>query len=269
MFKEAIVNTRLGVSALDLRDRLRLYRAVSPHLESLGHIANDSLARRLVERLCEEGRIFIDVGAHIGSVVNGVQRRSKPSRIVAIEADPAKAAALRKRFPRAVIHNFAVGDTDGEVPFFIAPQKDSGYSSLDPKLADRMKVQQIMVPIRRVDELVEHHGVDLMKIDVEGAELAVLRGSEALVAGSRPTIMFESNPWEMEGLPKAELWEWFDKRDYAVVVPNRVAHDDPGMSLETFLEAHREPQRTTNYFAIAGERRDAVRTRARAVLGLG
>lgn len=57
------------------------------------------------------------------------------------------------------------------------------------------------------------------------------------------------------------------QREYCVVVPNGVAYNDPGMGL--FLESHREPQRTTNYFAIASKRRDAVRFHARAVLGLG
>ena len=268
MIKGAIVNTPLGMLAQNLRDRLALHRAVGNSLETLGTMANDSLARHLLERLCLDGRVFIDVGAHIGSVIDGVRRYSRPEHIIAIEAIPAKAAALRRRFPDVSVHCTAVGDVSGETSFFI-DEKRTGYSSLDPSLGGRApSVREIVVPIEPLDSLTPHGNIDLIKIDVEGAELGVMRGAEAIVAASRPTVMFESGADEMQAFPKTALWEWFDARDYCVVQPNRVAHYDDGMGSETFLESHLYPRRTTNYFGIARERRDEVRSRARHILGL-
>lgn len=264
--KTLIVGSKLGSIGQSLRDRLELYRAAGATAERLGTIANDQLARTLLERLCSPGEIFIDVGAHIGSVIDGVKRNSKPSEIHAIEAIPYKVEALRRNFPFAKIHECAVGEIEGETSFFIDTQR-TGYSSLDGSRLDG-KAVEITVPIRRLDSLVPATGIGVIKIDVEGAELGVLRGAEATVAGSPPTIMFESGAGAMAAYPKEALWQWLDDHDYAVLVPNRVAHLDPGLALEGFVESHLYPRRTTNYFAVPREKREAVRARARMVTNL-
>jgi hypothetical protein len=64
------------------------------------------------------------------------------------------------------------------------------------------------------------------------------------------------------------MWTWLTERSYAVLVPNRLANEDSGLSLDGFAEAHRFPRRTTNYFAVPQERLDDVRQRARQILGL-
>jgi hypothetical protein len=110
-----------------------------------------------------------------------------------------------------------------------------------------------------------------MKIDVEGGELAVLRGGDRLIAQSRPTIFFESGATtdDESRSRKESLWQWLADRDYATLVPNRLAHLDPGLSRDGFMESHLYPRRTTNYFAVAKERRVEIRTRVRGLLKLG
>lgn len=268
MIKAMVVNSFLGRIGFDLRDTLDLYKAAWKQLEALPNLSNDILARQLVERLCEDGKIFIDVGCHIGSVVAGVSRHSSPSRILAVEAIPEKVVALRKRFPNVDIHECAVSDSEGKVEFVIDLAR-SGYSSLDPAVKNRSASTRIIqVKVTTLDVIMPNEGVDLVKIDVEGAELGVLRGSRALVAASRPIFMFESGPEEMSGFPKADLWQWFADHDYDVLLPNRVAHFGPGMSLDNFLDSHLYPRYATNYFGVPRERRDTVRLRARKILDL-
>lgn len=260
-----IVNSRWGAAARAIRDRWEVQRAAAGLGEEVGTLANDRAARLLLERLCLPGRTFVDVGAHIGSVIDGVRRHSRPGAIHAVEAIPEKAAALKRRFPGVVVHTTAVGETAGQARFFVAAH--SGYSSLDPTLSSRGQgVREIAVAVERLDALVPSQGVDVVKIDVEGAELGVLRGAEAMIAASRPSLLFESGPEAMDAFPKNALWEWLDARDYAILVPNRVPHLDPGLTRDGFGEAHLFPRRTTNYWAIARERREEVRARARDVL---
>ncbi|MGH8202301.1 MAG: hypothetical protein ACREVO_18350 [Steroidobacteraceae bacterium] len=57
-------------------------------------------------------------------------------------------------------------------------------------------------------------------------------------------------------------------RVIAVCAPNRVAHYDDGMALESFLDSHLYPRHTSHYVAIPRERRLEVRAAARAFLGL-
>ncbi|MCA9218658.1 MAG: FkbM family methyltransferase [Planctomycetales bacterium] len=121
----------------------------------------------------------------------------------------------------------------------------------------------------RLDDLIPSDAdVDVIKLDIEGAELGALRGAIGVLSRTFPTVMFESglnrddSPYE-----KTDLFHYFDQRNYAIVVPNRLGHNDNGLSEEGFLESHWYPRRTTNYFAVHRDRRTEFRDIARRVLG--
>ncbi|MGM9486635.1 FkbM family methyltransferase [Ideonella sp. YS5] len=274
--KQWVLGSAIGRLLMSGRDALDLVRAALRTPESVGTIANDQLATLLVTRLPQSGKVFIDVGAHIGSIITAVTQCDASIRVVAVEAIPDKAERLRRKFPNVPVHACAVGDQEGEVSFFIHTRQ-SGYSSLGRPAADARHgdgrdegIQEVRVPIRRLDDLVAPEGIDVIKIDVEGAELGVLRGSRRLIGASRPVIMFESGPGDAEGLgfTKPGMWQFFADEGYTLHVPNRVPHNDEGLSLEGFVESHTYPRRTTNYFAIPAERRLEIRDRARALLGI-
>jgi FkbM family methyltransferase len=266
--KRLMLGTPLGRWAMSIRDTIGLVKASHHNLESVGMLANDVMAGFLTVRLCRDARTFIDIGAHIGSIVSEVAHHCPSAKIIAVEAIPEKVEHLRRAFPFAEIHSCAVADSEGEATFFVN-QAASGFSSLErPSDSARSDVIEITVPLRILDGLVSSTDVDVIKIDVEGEELGVLRGSERIVAENRPTIMFESGPPpDDEAHTKRELiWQWFADRNYAILVPNRLAHNDPGMSRDGFLESHLYPRRATNYFGVANERRVEIRDLARILL---
>lgn len=257
--RQHLLGSILGQAALALRDRYRLLTAAR---ESLGTLANDQLAGAIVTRLVADGGTFVDVGAHIGSVVAEVKRHRPDARVVAFEAIPEKAVRLRAKFRDIRVECCALSDREGTSSFFI-DLAQSGYSSL---AEGRENVQEIEVPLRRLDGF----GItaDVVKIDVEGAELGVLRGATAMLERSRPVVMFESAPEELLGYDKASLWAFLDDLGYAIYVPNRLAHQAPGLTLEGFVDSHQYPRRTTNYFAVPAERREETRRRTRQILKL-
>jgi FkbM family methyltransferase len=266
MMKTSLVGTRVGRLALAARGAVELLRATYLSLESIGTVANDHLATRLVTRLCLPGKGFIDVGAHVGSITSAVIDHDPSIKIYAIEPMAEKASHLRRRFPTVEVHQCALGDSHAEVPFFVNPVQ-SGYSSLR-RLAAGGDAIATTVSLRKLDALISSNDIDVIKIDVEGAELGVLRGGNDLIAKNRPVVMFESGALlddEASGAAES-IWLWLQDRDFDIAVPNRVAHNGPGMSLDGFLDAHLYPRRTTNYFAIPRERRVEIRERARAIL---
>lgn len=267
--KRLIVNTFVGRLAISVREALgRTYTAFA-NPEAAGTVANDYLAGFLTTRLCKDSATFVDVGAHIGSVIADVARRCPTAKIIAIEAMPDKADRLRRTFPHVEVHSCALSDHSGEATFHVHT-KQSGYSSLGRPSSHGGEVLEIKVPLRKLDDILTGGGIDFMKIDVEGAELGVLKGGERVIAENRPTVMFESGPPADDGLgfTKEGLWRWLAGQNYVVLIPNRLAHNDPGLSLEGFIESHLYPRRTTNYFAVASERRVELRDKAREVLGL-
>lgn len=260
--KQLILGSWLGRLAGRARETATALRGLVTAPETTGAILNDQLAARLAARLARPGTTFVDVGAHIGSIVAAVAHHDKRVRIIAIEAMPDKAERLRRKFPRVEIHCCAAGAREGEARFFVNTRR-SGYSSLNPATGDG--IREIVVPLRRLDDLVRGGDVDVVKIDVEGAELGVLIGGEALIAASRPVIMFESGPEDTPAASKAELWRWFAARDYAVLTPDRVPHQGAGLDEAGFLDSHLYPFRTINYFAVPNEKRDEIRQRARKI----
>lgn len=263
--KSFLVGTRAGRRLLELRSRIELVGACLGRVEQVGDAANNDLAMYLTCRICDPGKVFVDVGAHIGSVIAAV-RDHTGADIVAFEAMPDKASQLSRKFPGIKVHACALGEEPGEVPFFVNKQL-TGYSSLiRPEAAPDHTIEEIRVPLLRMDDLVSSRDVDVIKIDVEGAEISVLRGASNVLTECRPLIMFESGPKDDE--PLSAIWQWLSERDFAVLVPNRLAHEDTGLSEEGFLESHRYPRRTTNYFAVPRERMEEYRARARRLLGV-
>lgn len=264
--KRRLAGGAVGQFAITSRSIGDLVKHAGRVSEQTGTKVNDIVSRRLRDSLCQPGKIFVDVGAHIGSVIGGVRLKSRPSKIIAIEAMPEKAASLRRRFRYADIIECAVGEKPGEVEFTI-DKAASGYSSLDPAVRERTsKFEVITVKMQRLDDILPHADVDVMKVDIEGAELGALRGGEAMIAACRPVIVFESGIHDMQGYTKPALFNWFAERNYDVVSPVRVAHTAPPMTLDTYLYAHEYPRLSTDFFAIPRERREVVRDRARAIL---
>lgn len=266
--KQTLLTTPFGKLAITTRDKVALFKIALTRPEALGTLINDQMATLLVTQLCDYNKTFIDVGAHIGSIISEVSNHSKTIKIIAIEAIPDKAMKLRQKFPAVEVHQCAVGNQEGEVSFYINTQQ-SGYSSLiKPSENLNSTSVKISVLITRLDRLVSSDNIDVIKIDVEGSELEVLSGSENIIKNNRPVLMFESalpkeNNW-IDG--KKKMWSLLASHNYEVVFPNRVAHNCPGLSQDTFIESHYYPRLTTNYFGIPVERRTEIRDKARTIL---
>ena len=269
--KQKILGTFLGKLALVVRDKCEIIRTSFINIENLGTISNDQMATFLVTRLCKPNKIFVDIGAHIGSIISSVAYHDSTINIIAVEAMPDKALDLRRKFPSVDVYECAVGEPDKEeetVSFYVNTNQ-SGYSSLGkPNKKDKSSFVEITVPLIKLDKLVPSKDIDIIKIDVEGAELGVLRGSINTLNTNRPVVMFESGPIKYDGLEytKEDMWDFLKENDYGVYVPNRVAHNGIELSKDGFIESHLYPRRTTNYFAIPVERRIEIRDRARKLL---
>jgi FkbM family methyltransferase len=265
--KTLLVGNALGRSAVKVRSWFNLLRAIHSSLDTVGEVANECLAWKIVTQLCLPDKCFVDVGAHIGSITGEVLRTGVV-KVIAIEAMVSKADMLKRKFPTVDVHQCAAGNEEVEVAFFVN-KRDSGFSSLSSPVSRGTDIVETRVPMKRLDDLIAYNNIDVIKIDVEGAELGVLRGGERLIRGNRPTIMFESGVQQHSGLnyQVTDLWQWFGDREFEIVVPNRVAHNGPGLTSDGFVESHFYPRRTTNYFAIPRERRIEIRNRVRSLLG--
>lgn len=256
--KRLLIGTLVGRVALRVRDYGRL--AKSPKIE-WGAMINDQIASRIAVGLCPAKGTFVDVGAHIGSIISEVLFHRPDANIIAFDAIPEKVDALRRKFPRVQVHCCALSDREGQKDFFV-DLHNSGCSSLVESGAPH---RQIVVDTKTLDGVLMDEIIDVLKIDVEGAELGVLRGSSGIIKRCRPVIMFESGPREQLGYTKRAMYSFLSRLQYSVFAPNRLGHTGSKMSLDAFLDSHEYPRRTLNYLALPDERADELRAIAATI----
>ena len=177
------------------------------------------------------GDTVIDVGASYGVYSYHLATLVGPGgRVVAYEVEPRTCQALRRDMrwlrvaDRVDIRESAVGAEPGTaaiaIPRTASGKLDWGSSTLidstqqtDPQTTT---VRSVRV-IRLDDELSETTRVALIKIDVEGADLDVLRGAERLIHASRPTLLIEVAPrlLEQRGHSGVDVGRFLDQMGYA------------------------------------------------------
>ncbi len=145
--------------------------------------------RILVENLVRPGDTVVDVGANIGLFSLAAARKMNlEGHIYAFEPLPTTAEFALKNFDLnafstlVTVAQVAVADKPGEAELYLG--SCSGHHSLYP-LTSLDQAKRVVVPIVTLDQtLSEVPRVDLLKIDVEGAELDVLDGAGKIVERS-------------------------------------------------------------------------------------
>jgi len=152
----------------------------------------------LLSRLCRPGSVAFDVGANVGLFSVALAQAVGPTgRVVAIEPYPESIEHLIENLRRNAIDNvvvvpMAVGATTGTGRFI--PSLDPALIQVEATAAEAGST----VAIATLDDLWRDLGspsVSVLKIDVEGSEVGVLRGATALLA-TGPALMVETHATE-------------------------------------------------------------------------
>lgn len=148
--------------------------------------------------------ICFDVGGNVGFFAMLMAHRAAQGQVHVFEPIPLNAALIKTNaelngFTNLHVHNVAVGDKECTVQFSISI--DSAYSSMKAT-GRRDEERSLEVPMRSLDKYVDDAGiarVDIMKVDVEGAEGMVIEGASKLLSDAerRPRLvlleLFEPN----------------------------------------------------------------------------
>lgn len=164
---------------------------------------------RLLPALCDRGLAALDVGAHLG--VYSFFMRPHARATIAFEPIPRLAALLRRQFrrwPEVEIHQVALSDRSGRSTLRM-PAGRPGRATIDAGnlLRDGLgvvEVELIEVALARLDDL-DLPPIGFVKIDVEGHELDVLRGADALLARDLPALLIEIEERHRAGALQATI----------------------------------------------------------------
>lgn len=152
----------------------------------------DRMTLEIAHKAMVGGGSAIDVGANHGDILRELVKYSHDPHW-AFEPIPAYADRLRRRFPDVTVEHVALSDFNGSTEFRLLPAK-AAYSSLlrRPEIENSLAVQRLTVEVRTLDDCIPDDArVTFVKIDVEGAEAAVLRGARTLMRRCQPVTVFE------------------------------------------------------------------------------
>jgi len=145
----------------------------------------------LFKNLLEPGMVFVDVGANIGYFsLLAAKLVGQEGKVYAFEPEPGNHGLLRKNIEINSYSNIqaiqkAISDKTESTLLFLSAL-DTGSHSLYSEAARGVQ-ESVEITTTTIDEFLESEGwpsINLMKIDVEGAELGVLAGMESLVERS-------------------------------------------------------------------------------------
>lgn len=166
---------------------------------------------RLFQQQITAGATVFDIGAHVGyytllaSVLVGPK-----GRVCAFEPNPENCGFLRRHVQlndaaNVTVENAAVSNSNGTASFAFGTGSGTG------RLAEHGVLDVRTV---RLDEFCRERKVEpgFLKIDVEGAELEVLRGADEIIGSHHPVIFLSTHDTDVH----AECLAWLSERSYTV-----------------------------------------------------
>jgi FkbM family methyltransferase len=186
--------------------------------------------RAFVDRI-QPGMHVADVGAHVGFFTLGAALRvGHRGKVFSFEPSPSTVVSLRRNVAlnrwqgRVEVIEAAVSDKEGSVSFFTNGM--SMAASLSRKNVEVLNPErptaaaEVMVRSLTLDQVCRsrRERLDIIKIDVEGAELLALRGAREILETDRPIILCEIHPLHMQqcGCTFEEMKQFIDSVRYSL-----------------------------------------------------
>ncbi|MEO8766063.1 MAG: FkbM family methyltransferase [Ginsengibacter sp.] len=171
-----------------------LYRIYNKYLKNKFHVY-DMQTIEIIRKLPADA-VCIDIGVNEGQILNFLYKQCPKGKILAIEPIPDLIRYLRSKYDRkrVSVQQVALSDENDDGIFYYFPKRHSlsGLRARNiPEISGSLP-REIIVPVRKLDDLFKEEKLDFIKIDVEGAEFNVLKGAQNILLKFKPIIIFES-----------------------------------------------------------------------------
>lgn len=173
--------------------------------------------------LASRSSAFLDIGANIGFFTLLAAEAMPNGSVWSIEPDPDNVRVLRANIAlngfqdRVRVSHAAASDVDGEVYFSTLGYSANTGARFTAKDPDTLLARSLpgsdaprKVPALKIDTLLRDQNPDLVKIDVEGHEPAVLAGMQRILKESRPVILSEFAPGTIEHISRSSPADYLD-----------------------------------------------------------
>ncbi|HLN48786.1 MAG TPA: FkbM family methyltransferase [Steroidobacteraceae bacterium] len=211
----------------------------------------------VLQRLLSRDSCGVDVGAHIGSFLSLLLKYAPDGRHVAVEASQTRSRWLQARFPTVDIVAKAVADRAGTGIFKEDPRLP-GFSRLRMQGEAGHNLGGSEVMVTSLDDVLINRTVDLIKLDIEGGELAALRGAVDTIKKWQPVIIFEcASEYSLQAVNgcRADLYHFLtDTIGYRIYGFTDFLFRKGHMEFPEFRKCGLYPFRAFNFIALPAAR---------------
>ena len=215
----------------------------------------DRQTRRVIRKVCKPDSSCLDVGCHKGEIMDLFLHYAPQGTHYGFEPIPDMYDGLVKKYAgytNCRILDIALSDKKGASSFNYVVSNPS-YSGLLKRNYDHPNEQDTLITVRteRLDDFLPPDvPVDLVKIDVEGGEILVLRGAVETLTRCKPVVIFEHGlgASELYGATPEQVFDLFAQCGLRVSLMHRFLNDRPPLTREEFT---RHYYRKLNYYFIA------------------
>lgn len=175
----------------------------------------------LMEFLLKPDSVFFDVGTNKGEYAYYAEKRIDPENIYLFEPEKKLNKQLTSIFKSCHVYDIALSDSNGVHKFKIPVINgvvDNCLSSLEVEHKEDHETGAIIYEVKT--ETLDHFtkekqlAPDLIKIDVEGHELAVLKGGENYITSHHPTLIIEIEQRHHASIDIETVFESFKNTGY-------------------------------------------------------
>jgi FkbM family methyltransferase len=206
-----------------LRLQLYLSNDISKQVYIAGCFEPNEFA--FLDKILAPGMTFIDAGANDGLFTLFAARRVGPTgQVWAFEPSQREFLRLQRNLQLNQLSNvralkMALAHFQGQAELKIADDEHSGQNTLGDFAYQVDLARRELVPTSRLDDLVHQdclRRLDVIKLDVEGAELSVLAGASGVLREQRPLLLLEVNEiaLQLQGTSATTIVEFLRSYDY-------------------------------------------------------
>lgn len=204
----------------------RLYLYLGNDLSRQIYIAGciDPNEFAFLDRVLQPGMTFLDAGANEGVYTVFAAKRLGPAGTVwAFEPSQREAGRLRRNLElntlSARVFPLALADRAGQAEMNVAGYGHEGLNTMGKFVHQIEESSQEIIQVTRLDDAVSENPLsrlDVIKIDVEGAELKLLQGAAATLRRYRPLLLFEASDRTLrqQGASREELLAYLRSQNY-------------------------------------------------------
>lgn len=215
----------------------------------------DRQTAAVIKRSCQPGSNTIDVGCHVGEVLDMLLAASPQGRHFGFEPIPVLFSALQIRYSgqeNVTISNIALSNKQ-ETTSFNYVISNPAYSGLIKRKYDRQDEQDTSIEVQTnmLDTVIPADvQVDFIKIDVEGGELLVLQGAKQTLKKSKPVVIFEYGLGASDyyGTTPDMLYALFEECNFNLSVMEAWLKNKPAFTQAEFEKQYYSKK---NYYFIA------------------